>query len=161
MPPKKAAPKKKAPDSQVIDEKQQTLELLKRQCQGMEQLLMLASEEIRFVSHESSVLERRIAEVSEQRVAEENTTVDKLNTVRRTTSTLANQLKQRIKSLEQSLLSAENENALIRSEIEKVREKKNAELKRLKDEADALRKDIGEKAMASAVLLKEVLLKST
>lgn len=152
------APKKKVPDAQVIDDKQQALENIKRQCQAVEQLLLLASEEIRCIRHEKSVLEKRIAEMVQQQEAAENTTSEQVRAMQRSTSTLSYQLSQRIKSLEQSVATAENENASMRNELETIRTKKTKELERLNGEAAALKKELEEKALNSAVLLREVLL---
>ncbi|KEG14286.1 hypothetical protein DQ04_00541180 [Trypanosoma grayi] len=152
------APKKKLTDVQLLDEKRQQLELLRRQCQAVEHLLMLASEEIRCVDHEKTVLKKRLAELQEQCEAVEQKTDEQVRMMQNMSTTCEEQLRQRHKNLEKTVADAEQNNAAQRHKIEETRRVKGEELQRLKDGVVSLRQELEAKALQYGVQLLDVLL---
>ncbi|KAG8342327.1 hypothetical protein ERJ75_000050600 [Trypanosoma vivax] len=154
------APKKKVTDVQVLDEKRQTLEFIKRQCNAVESLLMKASEEIRFICHENAVLTKRTAELVEQREVTEAKTDEQVRAMRQMSVTCEGHMQHRLKALQQQVAKAEQENEAIRLEIEKLRERKGKELLRLNNEASNLRRELETRAYQRGVRLRDMLVRN-
>ncbi|RNF09575.1 hypothetical protein TraAM80_02057 [Trypanosoma rangeli] len=145
-------------DAQAVDEKRLQLESLKRQCQAVEQLMMLASEEKRYLEHEKTVLKRKQAELQEQ----SDSTLKKLDeqvcAMQNMSITNEEQLRQRIKSLENKVAEAEEVNAALRSKVEETTRWKKGELQRLSDGIESLRGRLESRALECGVQLRNILL---
>ncbi|PWV07348.1 hypothetical protein C3747_103g94 [Trypanosoma cruzi] len=151
-------PKKKATDAQVVDEKRQQLDCLRRQCQAVEQLIMLSNEEKRHLEHEKTVLKKKLAELQEQCETTEKRMEDQLRTMQHLTVTCDEQLWHRLKSLESKVADAEEGNAALHLKIEETTRKRLEELQRLKDGVAELRQQLESKALACGVQLRDFLL---
>ncbi|KAH9578114.1 hypothetical protein LSM04_005322 [Trypanosoma melophagium] len=151
-------PKKKIADAQVLDEKRQQLEYLKRQCQAVEQLMMFASDEIRFMNHEKLVLEKKLADLQEQMEVMERKTEEHVRIMQHMSTTNDEQLRQRQKNLEQLVADAEQGNAVLRRKIEEMKKGKEEELQQLKNNIAAMRQTLEVKALECGAQLRDVLL---
>ncbi|ORC85532.1 uncharacterized protein TM35_000341440 [Trypanosoma theileri] len=151
-------PKKKVTDAQVLDEKRQQLESLKRQCQAVEQLMMLASDEIRYMDHEKHVLEKKLADLQEQMEAMERKTDEHVRIMQHMSTTNDEQLRQRLKSLEQLVADAEQGNAVLRQKIEETKKGKEEELQQLKNNIAVMRETLEVKALECGAQLRDILL---
>ncbi|RNF13660.1 uncharacterized protein Tco025E_06090 [Trypanosoma conorhini] len=144
-------------DAQAVDEKRQQLDSMKRQCQAVEQLMMLAGEEKRYLEHEKTVLKKKLAELQEQNESTENRLDEHFRAMQNMSVTNEEQLRHRLKSLESKVADAEEGNAALRSKLEETTRQKKEELQRLHDGIAALREQLESKALEYGVQLRDVL----
>lgn len=155
--PAKASFKKAVPPEEVIEAKKQQIESLQLQCNAVERMLAICTDQQRRVDAEIKGTTRQIA-VAQQRQDELDRSLDEsvhymINMAKATDD----QLRQRREALQKTAADAERENAAIRLKLEEVTQRKQAELRKWQGEVETLQQHIDEKALIFGMKLKETL----
>lgn len=159
MPPKKAAGKKAAasPQDSAMDEMKQQLSTLNRQCDAVERMLVVCSEQLQRSRLESMNQKKRIAELNQKFEEQETYTDEKCGGMFRMYKSGQAQLVARIQSHEQCIDDLRRELDEARQRLEQTKAEKDAELAEKTKKINEQKQKMEEMAISFGVKLKETL----
>jgi chromosome segregation ATPase len=160
MPPKKAAGGKgkgTAPVDPVVEEKKQTLFTLLRQCDAVERMMVICSEQIQRSQLESLNIKKRIAELNQKFEEQEKHTNDKCSQMYKMYKSGQSQLVARIEAHETTIDDLRKQLDEARVQLEQTKAEKDMELAERTRKINEQKQKMEEMAIAFGVKLKETL----
>lgn len=149
--------RKVAPPDEVIAAKKQQLETLLGQCAQVERMLAICTDQCNRLGAEALDLQRGTARKEQEAEDTERSLDDQVAFMRSFTKQSEEQLSGRQERLSKSVAEAEVEAAALRQKLLETQERKQLELIKWEDEADAMQHQMDEKALLFGMHLRESL----
>lgn len=157
MPPKKAPGKAATPQDAALDEKKQQLATLNRQCDAVERMMVICSEQSQRSRLESLNQKKRIAELNSKFEEQDKHTNDKCSGMYRMYKSGQAQLIQRIGQHEETIDELKKQLEEARQALETTKAEKDAELSEKTKRINEQKQKMEEMAIAFGIKLKETL----
>jgi len=157
MPPKQGKPAKNNPADAAIDEKKMQLNVLNKQCEAVERMMVICSEQIQRSNLEGLNLNKRIAELNSKFEDQEKHTQDKCTSMYKQYKSGQSQLIARIEAGESSIEELRKQLDEARQALERTKFEKDAEIAEKTKKINEQKQKIEEMAIAFGIKLKETL----